>query len=87
MEGYVGYFPSLFALLTPKFLLTVSIILLQAIAVSTTILRIIHRFRMRKAWWDDYILFIPLVFNLAYWVVFCWGYSQPSAFPIPIPTQ
>ncbi|PPQ68949.1 LOW QUALITY PROTEIN: hypothetical protein CVT26_001820 [Gymnopilus dilepis] len=50
----------------------------RAIAVSTTILRIIHRFRMRKAWWDDYILFIPLVFNLAYWVVFCWGYSQPT---------
>ncbi|KAF8901920.1 hypothetical protein CPB84DRAFT_1846624 [Gymnopilus junonius] len=56
----------------------VSIITLHAIAVLTTVLRLVHRFRLRKTWWDDYILFIPLVFNLAYWVVFCWGFCQPT---------
>ncbi|KDR69781.1 hypothetical protein GALMADRAFT_908596 [Galerina marginata CBS 339.88] len=44
----------------------VSVIALHAIAIISTIYRLIHRFRLRQTWWDDYIVTIPLVVDVAF---------------------
>ncbi|KAF8901921.1 hypothetical protein CPB84DRAFT_1777023 [Gymnopilus junonius] len=52
----------------------VSVTVLQALAICSAIYRLAHRIRIRRAWWDDYIVFIPLVLEAVYcplfWVQF-----------------
>ncbi|KAF8901398.1 hypothetical protein CPB84DRAFT_971574 [Gymnopilus junonius] len=47
------------------------VIFLHAIAVLSTLYRLAHRFRIHRLWWDDYIVFVPLLFDLIYWIVAC----------------
>ncbi|KAF8901918.1 hypothetical protein CPB84DRAFT_911691 [Gymnopilus junonius] len=47
----------------------VSISILHALSAGCTIYRLIHRFRIHRIWWDDRLIFIPLVFNILYCVL------------------
>ncbi|KAF8169940.1 hypothetical protein BJ912DRAFT_149515 [Pholiota molesta] len=38
--------------------------LLHVIAVSSSAYRLWERFGLHRAWWDDYVLFLPLVLNI-----------------------
>jgi len=41
--------------------LVVCVTLLQAVSFSATILRLFHRWRTNRLWWDDYVLLLPFV--------------------------
>ncbi|KAF9051993.1 hypothetical protein BJ165DRAFT_1524872 [Panaeolus papilionaceus] len=41
----------------------------HAIAIGFTLTRLVHRWRTRKIWWDDYIVLLPLVTDIVYVVV------------------
>ncbi|PPQ71109.1 hypothetical protein CVT26_011588 [Gymnopilus dilepis] len=56
----------------------VVIIVTHAIAVLSTICRLGHRFRKRGLWWDDYVLVVPLMFDIMYWVVSCAHFPSPD---------
>lgn len=38
----------------------------HSLAMSSTVYRVIHRFRMRRLWWDDYLAFVALFFDVIY---------------------
>ncbi|KAF8161383.1 hypothetical protein B0H34DRAFT_700715 [Crassisporium funariophilum] len=44
----------------------VCITLLHFLAISCTIVRIGHRARTRRMWWDDYVVVVPLAFDFVY---------------------
>ncbi|KDR69776.1 hypothetical protein GALMADRAFT_145177 [Galerina marginata CBS 339.88] len=48
----------------------VSISILHVVAISSAVYRLVHRFRIRRTWWDDYMVFVPLVLDIAYWATF-----------------
>ncbi|KDR79716.1 hypothetical protein GALMADRAFT_63033 [Galerina marginata CBS 339.88] len=43
----------------------VAVSFLHAFAIGSTLYRLTHRFRIRRLWWDDYIVCVPVVLNLA----------------------
>lgn len=51
-----------------------SLTVLHVIAITSTIYRIFHRFKIQRVWFDDYLAFIPLIadilFFIALWVRF-----------------
>jgi len=47
----------------------VSLSILHAVAILSTLYRLVHRFRMRRSWWDDYVAFLPLVLDPTYWML------------------
>ncbi|KDR75568.1 hypothetical protein GALMADRAFT_97249 [Galerina marginata CBS 339.88] len=67
----------------------ISITLLHFLALSTTVVRVGHRLRTKLAWWDDYVVLIPLVcdfmFILLFWLQFktdkiSWLLPESNAF-------
>ncbi|KAF8905751.1 hypothetical protein CPB84DRAFT_1823099 [Gymnopilus junonius] len=67
----------------------ISITLLHFLAFSSTLVRIGHRWRTRRAWWDDYIVVIPWCFDIIYivtmWAKYknhdiSWDIPDPSGF-------
>ncbi|CAA7260466.1 unnamed protein product [Cyclocybe aegerita] len=42
--------------------------LLHLIAIGSTVFRIVHRYRTKKLWWDDYLAFIPLTMDCALFI-------------------
>ncbi|KAF8901909.1 hypothetical protein CPB84DRAFT_1729440 [Gymnopilus junonius] len=59
----------------------VSILILHLVAAISTIYRLVHRFRIRRPWWDDYLVFFPLAVDIMYciltWIRFPHRYSYP----------
>ncbi|PPQ96388.1 hypothetical protein CVT26_004990 [Gymnopilus dilepis] len=47
----------------------VSLSILHAIAIGSTLYRLVHRFRIGRQWWDDYIAFLPLLLDPMYWML------------------
>jgi len=50
---------------------TVTLTIFQAIAISSTLYRLVRRYRIQRLWWDDYVVVIPLVMDIVYAVTFC----------------
>ncbi|KDR69785.1 hypothetical protein GALMADRAFT_908965 [Galerina marginata CBS 339.88] len=44
----------------------VSMSILHILAICSTIYRLIHRFRIQRIWWDDYLVIVPLVIDCVY---------------------
>ncbi|KDR81176.1 hypothetical protein GALMADRAFT_241731 [Galerina marginata CBS 339.88] len=49
----------------------VGVTLLQAIAIASTVVRLAHRWRTDRMWWDDWTAFPPLFFDIMY-VIILW---------------
>ncbi|KAF8901902.1 hypothetical protein CPB84DRAFT_1776979 [Gymnopilus junonius] len=47
----------------------VSLSILHAVAIVSTLYRLVHRFRIRRSWWDDYVAFLPLMLDPMYWML------------------
>ncbi|KAF9472015.1 hypothetical protein BDN70DRAFT_887469 [Pholiota conissans] len=43
---------------------------LHVIAISSSVYRLWVRFRIHRMWWDDYVLFVPLILDMFYGMVF-----------------
>ncbi|KAF9473072.1 hypothetical protein BDN70DRAFT_413709 [Pholiota conissans] len=64
---------------------------LHVIAISSSVYRLWVRFRIHRMWWDDYVLFVPLILDMFYGMVFWFSvprelgmfYSSQSAAPVP----
>ncbi|KAF9563024.1 hypothetical protein CPC08DRAFT_346479 [Agrocybe pediades] len=52
---------------------------LQALAISSTLLRLFHRWRIGKMWWDDWLAVFPLTIQCIF-TVFMW-FARPGASP------
>ncbi|KDR69792.1 hypothetical protein GALMADRAFT_145189 [Galerina marginata CBS 339.88] len=48
----------------------VSLSILQVVAISSAVYRLVHRFRIRKTWWDDYTVLVALALDIVYWPLF-----------------
>lgn len=42
----------------------------HSIAFLTTFFRLVHRFKTRRLWWDDFWAFIALLSDLFVWIIF-----------------
>jgi hypothetical protein len=49
----------------------VCITILHLVVIGCTFLRLLHRWRTNRMWWDDYSTVLPLVIDVAY-VIFMW---------------
>ena len=49
----------------------VSVTLFHSLVIGVTILRLVHRWRSKRMWWDDYSTFIVLLVDVMY-VVIMW---------------
>ncbi|PPQ84386.1 hypothetical protein CVT25_013047 [Psilocybe cyanescens] len=58
----------------------IAVTVFHVIAASTTIYRLVHRFRIRRLWWDDYVLFAALIVDTAFWPIY-WARSPQPAVP------
>ncbi|KIJ96699.1 hypothetical protein K443DRAFT_633963 [Laccaria amethystina LaAM-08-1] len=58
----------------------ITLTIFQAIAISSTLYRLLRRYRIQRLWWDDYVVVIPLVMDIVYTVTFCLEFrdSDPS---------
>ncbi|PPQ71455.1 hypothetical protein CVT24_011967 [Panaeolus cyanescens] len=50
----------------------------HSIAIGFIIARLVHRWRTRKLWWDDYIILLPFVTDIAYLSVNWTIYSESN---------
>ncbi|KAH9485640.1 hypothetical protein JR316_0002550 [Psilocybe cubensis] len=60
----------------------VSTLLLQIVCAGSTTVRLVHRWRTRRMWWDDWIVFIPLSVDV-FLVVIDWLAATAVALYIP----
>ncbi|KDR75569.1 hypothetical protein GALMADRAFT_47057, partial [Galerina marginata CBS 339.88] len=56
----------------------VSVTILHFIALSATVIRVGHRLRAKLAWWDDYVVLIPLVLDFVFILLFWLEYRANS---------
>ncbi|PPQ81574.1 hypothetical protein CVT25_013417 [Psilocybe cyanescens] len=54
------------------------ITLFHLMSGSSTIYRLVHRYRIRRLWWDDYILLGALVLDFVYWPIY-WARATRAA--------
>jgi len=59
-------------------------LLLHLIAAVSTIYRLVHRFRIRRAWWDDYLVFFPLVVDIMYCILTWIRFPHRSSYPFDL---
>lgn len=62
----------------------VSITLLHFLSLSSTVVRVGHRWRTRRAWWDDYIVIIPWCLDIIYIVTMWAKYKNHGECRTPI---
>ncbi|KAF8161608.1 hypothetical protein B0H34DRAFT_387015 [Crassisporium funariophilum] len=55
----------------------ISLSVLHALAIASGIYRLVHRFRVRKAGWDDYLVCIPVVLDIACIILFWFRFPAP----------
>ncbi|KAF8894354.1 hypothetical protein CPB84DRAFT_1782873 [Gymnopilus junonius] len=55
--------------------------ILNLLAIAFAIYRLIHRYLIKRLWWDDYIAIIPLLLTLVYWPLFL------ARYPYRLPTS
>ncbi|TFK45009.1 hypothetical protein BDQ12DRAFT_673952 [Crucibulum laeve] len=64
--------------------------LTHVLAISFTLVRLTHRYRTRRLWWDDYVAVVPLLADVLFCIVFWFSYRHrmattdfvPSATPL-----
>ncbi|KAF8960243.1 hypothetical protein BDZ97DRAFT_1329485 [Flammula alnicola] len=44
----------------------VSMTILHSLGFVATVFRLVHRFRINRLWWDDYVVFFPFAIDIAY---------------------
>ncbi|PPQ97593.1 hypothetical protein CVT26_002321 [Gymnopilus dilepis] len=50
--------------------LSSSVSVLYSIAIACAFYRLLHRYLIKRLWWDDYVVIVPLVLSLVYWPAF-----------------
>jgi len=58
---------------------TVCITILQALAIVMTLVRLSHRWNMKRMWWDDWSAIIPLILHFLF-IPIMW-LTNESKFP------
>ncbi|PPQ81560.1 hypothetical protein CVT25_013403 [Psilocybe cyanescens] len=56
----------------------IAVTLFHLISSSSTVYRLVHRYRIRRLWWDDYILLGALVLDFVYWPIY-WARATRAA--------
>ncbi|KAH9483195.1 hypothetical protein JR316_0005299 [Psilocybe cubensis] len=64
------------SILSDLFFRLVSITVIHCLALGLALIRLTHRWRTRRLWWDDYVVIIPWVFDLFSLVILCVQYSS-----------
>ena len=70
LERYVFDVSANFLLDDKRIDVLVSVTVLHLLAISSAVYRLRHRFRIRRAWWDDYVVFVPLALDVVYTPLF-----------------
>ncbi|KAF8153755.1 hypothetical protein B0H34DRAFT_753183 [Crassisporium funariophilum] len=65
----------------------VSLTFVHALAIGSGVYRLVHRFRLQKTWWDDYIVFVPLVLEIPSIVLFWIRFPHRFDPNVPIPSR
>ena len=76
-QNLLAWESALFQLLLIQQLLTLgerrkaSVTLLHLLAAGSTLLRLVHRWKTNRMWWDDYITVIPLMVDIIF-IILMW---------------
>ncbi|PPQ79201.1 hypothetical protein CVT25_002779 [Psilocybe cyanescens] len=53
----------------------VCVTVVQVASITSTVIRLVHRWRTRRMWWDDWVTFVPLLVDCLY-LSFMWKGAQ-----------
>ncbi|PPQ91565.1 hypothetical protein CVT25_008602 [Psilocybe cyanescens] len=53
----------------------VCVTMVQAVSITSMIIRLVHRWRIKRMWWDDWVTFVPLLVDCLY-LSFMWKGTQ-----------
>jgi hypothetical protein len=70
-EGALFHFLQIQHLLTLSAHRKVSVTLFHLLAVGSTLLRLVHRWKTKRMWWDDYITVIPFTVDIVH-IILMW---------------
>jgi len=54
----------------------VSVTLFHLLVVAATFLRLVHRWRTKQLWWDDYSAFIVLLVDITFVIIMWWRFRN-----------
>jgi len=80
-EGELFLFLQILRLLTFGKPRVVSVTLFHLRVVAATSLRLVHRGRTKRLWWDDYSAFIVLLVDVMFVVIMWWRFRDGGKHP------
>ncbi|PPQ70432.1 hypothetical protein CVT25_004304 [Psilocybe cyanescens] len=60
----------------------VCVTVVQAVSITSTVIRLVHRWHTRRMWWDDWATFVPLLVDCLY-LAFMWKGAQDQHLFLP----